>query len=88
MQIEVGIGQFGTQQFLVEVLVLHLFGELIREMFSLTEHGLVPTTSVHVEMEIAAIDAGVGGVAPGEHIENEVIWTEESIVVSDGHISH
>ena len=39
-------------------------------------------------MEVAAVHPGVSGVAPGEHIEGEVVGTEKGIVVGNRHVAH
>ena len=54
----------------------------------MVQQAVVAAPSIHVEVEVAAIHNGVGGVATCEHIEHHILGAIILLRVVDGDVAH
>ena len=82
-ELDAQIGEQPAQTCFVDILVGDLPLQFCHEGIAVLDESFIAASAIHVEVEVAAVHDGVGGVARGEYVEYHFLWAIVAVALAE-----
>ena len=86
-ELDAQVGEQTAQAGLVDILVGHLPLQLGHEGIAVLDEALIAAAAVHVQVEVAAVHDGVGGVAGSQDVEHHLLWAVVTVALAESDVA-